>query len=91
MRSIALTRTLRGIPPLAVIASVPDPVDRAVQLSNIARSTGTLPPAYARLRAASLLEALAGRQAQELAALLGVTPGRISQLLSRARLAGVTS
>ena len=87
MRSIALTRTLQGIPPLTVIESVPDPIDRAVQLSDIARSTGTLPPAYARLRATSLLEALAGRQRQELAALVGVTPARISQLLSRARLA----
>lgn len=91
MGSIPLTRTLRDIPPLDSIAAVHDPVQRAIQLGELARNAGTLPASYARLRVSSLLEALAGRQVQELAALVGVHPTRISQLVTRARLTGVAS
>jgi len=85
MRSIPLPRTLRDIPPLDSFTAVSDPVQRAVQLGKLARAVGTLPAAYARLRASSLLEALPGRQVQELAAVVGVHPTRVSQLLARAR------
>lgn len=91
MGSIPLTRTLRGIPPLDSFTAVPDPVQRAVQLGKLARAVGTLPVAYARLRAASLLEALPGRQIKELAAQVGVHPSQVSRLVCRARLAGVAS
>lgn len=91
MRSIPLTRTLRGIPPLATIAAVPDPVQRAAMVSDLARTAGTLPPAYAQLRVTSLVEALGDRRVREVAALVGLSPSRISQLTSRYRMAGVAA
>jgi DNA-directed RNA polymerase specialized sigma subunit len=87
MRSIAARPSLRALPNLDTIAAEPDPVQRAVQLGNLARSVGTLPPAYAQLRVSSLLEALRNRRVREVAAMVGVSPSRISQLTSRSRLA----
>ena len=89
MRSIPLTRTLRGIPPLSTIAAEPDPVQRAALVSDLARTAGTLPPAYAELRVASLVEALGDLRVRELASLVGLSPSRISQLTSRRRVAEV--
>lgn len=87
MRSIPLSRSLRGIPPLDTIAAEPDPVQRAVQLGELARAAGTLPPAYAQLRVASLVEALSNRRVREVATLVGLSSSRISQLTSRSRMA----
>jgi hypothetical protein len=87
MRSIAASPSLRALPALDTIATERDPVRRAVQLGNLARTVGTLPPAYAQLRVSSLLEALSNRRVHEVAALVGVSPSRISQLTSRSRLA----
>lgn len=85
MRSIAARPSLRTLPALDTIAAEPDPVQRAVQLGNVARSVGTLPPAYAQLRVSSLLEALNSLRVGEVAALVGVSSSRISQLTSRSR------
>ena len=87
MRSIAARPSLRTLPALNTIAAEADPVQRAVQLGNLARTVGTLPPAYAQLRVSSLLEALTDRRVRDVAALVGVSPSRISQLTSRSRLA----
>lgn len=91
MRSIPLSRSLRGIPPLDTIAAEPDPIQRAVQLGELARTAGTLPPAYAELRVSSLLEALRNRRVREVAMLVGLSSSRISQLTSRSRLAEVAA
>lgn len=87
MRSIAAHPSLRALPNLETIASEPDPVQRAAQLCDLARSVGTLPPTYAQLRVSSLVEALKNRRVREVAALVGVSPSRISQLTSHLRLA----
>ena len=89
MRSIPPARTLSGIPPLEEIAALSDPVQRAATLGELARTAGTLPPAYARLRVSSLTEALVDRRVREVAALVGLSPSRVSQLTSRSRLLAV--
>ena len=91
MSSIAVPPSLQALPDLASIAAEPNPVQRAARLGQFARSVGTLPPAYARLRVSSLLEALTHRRVHELAALVGVSPSRVSQLTSSARLTSPNS
>lgn len=87
MSSIAAPPSLQALPDLASIAAEPSAVKRAARLGELARTVGTLPPAYARLRVSSLLEALTQLRVYEVAALVGVSPSRISQLTSKARIA----
>lgn len=72
---------LTGAPSVAELASVECPVDRARQVSSLARRIGTLPPPLAAVRRQALVEArAAGHAVVLLAARVGLTPGRVSQL-----------
>lgn len=69
------------------LAAVGCPIDRARRVTGIARANGTLPPQLAALRRAALIEASVGHSITELARTVGLTPGRICQLVGARRLA----
>jgi len=72
---------LDAAPSAAEIASITDPIERAERISRVAQTFGTLPGALAKLRVEALAEArAAGHAVAALAAWVGLSPGRISQL-----------
>jgi hypothetical protein len=71
---------LADAPTTADVAAVICPVDRARLLTRLARQCGTLPTALARLRRAALLEARVDHGVVRLAAKVGLSPARISQI-----------
>lgn len=73
--------TLATAPTAADLAAVLCPVDRARLLTQVARECGTLPGPLAALRRLALLAARAdGHRVVGLAAKVGLSPARISQL-----------
>jgi hypothetical protein len=73
------------LPPIEELQRIACPVERSIRLCKLARAFGTLPPAYAVIRDASLAAALDNRSRKVvwLANLTGVTPSRISHLVNR--------
>jgi N-acetylglutamate synthase/N-acetylornithine aminotransferase len=69
------------------LATVTCPIDRARRVTGIARANGTLTPQLAALRRAALIEASGARSLSltELARRVGLTPGRICQLVGARR------
>jgi hypothetical protein len=66
----------------AELAKVP-PTERAARLTQLARQLGSLPAPLAELRREALIEArAAGHGVTTLAALTGLSRGRIYQLIS---------
>jgi hypothetical protein len=81
--------TLAAAPTAAELADVANPVDRARRITELARTCGTLPGPLASLRRDSLLQALAGTwRVTALAAAVGLSKGRISQITKQGVAAG---
>lgn len=72
--------TLATAPTADEVAAVVCPIERAQLLTRVARECGTLPGPLADLRRKTLLELRTTRPVSVIATLLGVSPGRISQL-----------
>jgi hypothetical protein len=72
--------TLADAPTAAEMAEVTCPVDRARQVTSVARRFGTLPGPLADLRRTALLEARKDHGVRRLAAEVGLSPARISQI-----------
>lgn len=75
--------TLATAPTADEVAAVADPIERAQWLTRIADEYRTLPAPLAALRRQTLLELRATRPVNVVAALLGVSSGRISQLIGK--------
>ena len=90
MASIFLQTTSPPDPTISTatdLATVSCPIDRARRVTGIARAYGTLPPQLAAMRRAALIEASEGRSLSltELARRIGLTPGRVCQLVGSRR------
>lgn len=73
--------TLGAAPTADELTSIACPIERAARISHLARWLGTLPGPLAQLRKAALLEARAADHAVNwIAAQVGLSPARVSQL-----------
>lgn len=77
-----MTRPTLGAAPTAdELTSIVCPIERAARISAFARWLGTLPGHLAQVRKAALLEARAADHAvKSIAAQVGLSPARVSQL-----------
>ena len=76
--------TLAGAPTVEELTAVTDPIERARRITLVARAAGTLPRALAALRDAAVAEARGTTNTvATLAAQIGLSPARISQITSR--------
>lgn len=72
--------TLGTAPTVDEVAAVDCPVERFTRITRVAQALRTLPSGLARLRRASLQEALTSHTATEIATRAELSLGRISQL-----------
>lgn len=77
---MTIAPSLADAPTTDEVAAVICPVDRARLLTRLARHCGTLPPALSTLRRAALIEARVEHGVVRLAAKVGLSPARISQI-----------
>lgn len=73
--------TLGTAPAIHELMAITCPIERAARISHLARWLGTLPGHLAQMRKAALLEARAANHAVNwIAAQVGLSPARVSQL-----------